>query len=222
VLRGQLTGAAPDKVARSLYGRDEQLELLLRAASSPATLTAPQWAGILAHDVIASELIQKITALSAAASLMQAGLKLDLAGKGSITIPGRKYDPQAAGGWIQEGAPIPFRQPLIMPGPKLVPRKLAVLSTFTQEMVEADSIVEFVTAAIKEGAAALLDLEMFSTNAPSATSPGGILVGATSVIPPCIATPSRMRSISPKKAGEGARQKNQVPDDRGAPASQIG
>jgi hypothetical protein len=181
VLRGQATNVAPELVARSLYGRDEALELIIRAASSPASLTAPQWAGIVAHDVIASELIQKITALSAAASLLQAGLKVDLAGKGSITIPGRKYDPTAAGGWIQEGAPIPFRQPLILPGPKLVPRKLAVLSTFTQEMIDADSILDFVTAAIKEGVAALLDLEMFSTNAPSAASPGGILAGATSV-----------------------------------------
>ena len=48
-------------------------------------------------------------------------------------------------------------------------------------MVEADSIEEFTTAAIKEAAAALLDKKMFSTDAASATAPPGILLGATSV-----------------------------------------
>jgi hypothetical protein len=120
---------------------------------------------------------------------MARGIRVDLTGVGSITIPGRLYDPAAAGDWIGEGAPIPMRYPIISAGPKLQPRKLGVLASFTKEMVMADSVVEFTTAAIQEGAAALLDKQMFSTNAGDATHPPGILVGATTVTPTTVAAP---------------------------------
>jgi hypothetical protein len=188
-LRSAATGMSPQKIARTLYPGDDSVQLVLRAASAPATITDPAWFGLISHDIIASELIQKLTALSAAANLMQRGLKVDLTGKGSITVPGRLYDPSAAGAWIAEGQPIPLRQPSIAPGPKLVPRKLAVLTTYTHEMVEADSIEDFVTAAIREASAALLDQAMFSTNAGDATKPPGILVGATNVPPTSAAAP---------------------------------
>jgi Phage capsid family len=183
VLRGAATATPPEKIAKSLYAGDDNVAAVIKAASTQADLTTPDWAGVLAHDVIASELIQRLTALSAAANLMQRGLRVDLTGKGSITIPGRSFNPQTAGGWIAEGQPIPLRQPPIIPGPKLAPRTLAVLATFTSEMVMADSILEFTTAAITEAAAALLDQELFSTNAASAAAPGGILAGAQSVPP---------------------------------------
>jgi hypothetical protein len=180
-VRAQATGQTIDKVVRGLYGRDDTSELILRAASSPATLTDPAWAGPLARNLVASELIQKITALSAAASLMQAALKVDLTGKGSITVPGRTYNPQSAGGWIGEGQPIPLREPPILGGPKLMPRKLAVVTSFTEEMARADSIEAFVTAAVREAAAALLDLQLLSTAADDGVHPPGILAGATTV-----------------------------------------
>ncbi len=191
VLRGHLTGVSPEKVARTLYGKDEQLDILLRAATSPATLTDPAWLGLVGHQVIASQLIQKITALSAAASMIEAGVKVDLAHVASIVIPGRVYDPtgETAGGWIGEGQAIPLRQPGIVPGPVLEPHKLAVLTTYTREMVEADSIEEFTTMAIREAAATLLDLRMFSTTPADADGPGGILIGATSVTPTSVAAP---------------------------------
>jgi hypothetical protein len=183
VLRGAATGTPPEKVAKSMFAGDDNVAAVIRAASTQATVGTPAWAGVLAHDVIASELIQKLTALSAGANLMQRGLKVDLTGKGSITVPGRGFNPATAGGWILEGAAIPLRQPPILAGPKLEPRKLAVLATFTSEMVLADSIEEFVTAAIREAAAALLDQELFSNHAPSSSAPGGILNGATTVAP---------------------------------------
>jgi hypothetical protein len=183
-LRAAVTQTSPEFAAKKLFGKLHGLDpFLTRATSTPATLTNPAWAGVVAHDVIASELIQRITALSAAASLMGRGMKVDLTGVGSMTIPGRLYSPSAGGGWIAEGGAIPMRQPNIAPGPRLQPRKLGVLATFTAEMVMADSIEEFTTAAIREAAAALLDLQLFSTTAGDATRPAGILVGATTVTP---------------------------------------
>ena len=74
-------------------------------------------------------------------------------------------------------------------GPRLEPRKIGVLAAFTSEMIAADSIEQFTTAAITEAAAALLDLKMFSTDAASAIAPAGILAGATSVTASSVAAP---------------------------------
>jgi hypothetical protein len=187
MIRAHAAEQTLETAAKKLYGKDHGLDLIWRAVSNPATLTNPGWADTVGHNVVRSDLIQKITGLSAAAALMEARVKVDLTGVASITIPGRKYNPASGGGWIAEGAPIPVKAPIIIPGPKLVPRKLAVISAFTEEMVMADSIEEFTTAAIKEAVAGLLDTKMFSTNAGDATAPAGILLGATTV-PPTAAT----------------------------------
>jgi hypothetical protein len=186
VVRAHATGMTPEQTAKKMFGKDHGLEFLLtKATSSPATTTTPGWAGVLSHDVIRSDLIQKITALSAAAALMTLGMKVDLSGLASVTIPGRTYDPIAtvAGAWIGEGQPIPMRQPPIVPGPKMTPHKMGVLSTFTYEMAHADHLEEFTTVAIKEAAATLLDQTMFSTTPGDAVRPPGILLGATTVTP---------------------------------------
>ena len=191
VLRGHMTGVSPEKVARSLYGKDEQLELMLRAATAPATLTDPAWFGLVGHQIIASQLIQQIVALSAGAAMIEAGVKVDLARVASIVIPGRVYDPTGAtaGGWIGEGQAIPLRQPRHRAGTQCWSRESWRCSRPSRGVVEADSIEEFVTMAIREAAATLLDLRMFSTTPADANGPAGILIGATSVTPTTVAAP---------------------------------
>jgi hypothetical protein len=184
MVRAHVSKTSPEATAKKLYGKEHGLDrFITRGASDVAMLGDMSWAGVAGHDVIFSQLIQKITGLSAAAGLMVQGLKVNLSGVASITIPGRTYNPQSGGDWIAEGQPIPVRHPVITPGPTLTPHKLGVLSTFSREMAESDSIEEFVTQAIKEAAAALLDLQMFSTNPGDETHPPGILIGATTVAP---------------------------------------
>jgi hypothetical protein len=183
LLRAHVDGVTPDVAARSLYGREHGLDTVLRAASSPATLTGSTWASPVAQNLIRGDLIQPLTALSAAANLMQSGVKVDLTGVASITVPSRQFSPSTAGGWIAEGMPIPARSPTILPGPKLVPRKLGVLTGYTREQVESSAIEAFVRAAITEATAALLDERMFSNIAADAYGPAGILGNATTVPP---------------------------------------
>ena len=64
-----------EAAAQRLYGRDHGLDLMLRATSSPATLGTPGWAAELGRNVIYSQLIQKLTSLSGAASLIEVGLR---------------------------------------------------------------------------------------------------------------------------------------------------
>ena len=191
MLRAHVTGLSPELTAKHLYGKDHGLDpFITHTASTPATTSTPAWLGLIAHDVIYTQLIQKITGLSAAAGLMMQGLRVDLSGVASITIPGRLYNPASGGDWIAEGAAIPFRKPILSPGPKLTPHKLGVLATFSRELVEAGSnIEEFTTQAIRESTAALLDLQMFSTNPGDAVHPPGILIGANTVTATSVAAP---------------------------------
>jgi hypothetical protein len=189
MLRAHASGVAPEAAAKALFGKDHGLSDVLRAVTAPADLTTPPWAGIVAHDIIRGDLIQKITGLSAAAALMQSGLQVDLTGIGSLTVPGRLYDPTAAGGWVAEGQPIRVRTPVLTGGPKLEPRMLKVLAGFTREMVMSSAIVDFTKAAIGEAAAALLDQRLFSTTPADANGPAGILIGAISVPPTAAGTP---------------------------------
>lgn len=109
VLRAHVQNSSPEETAKALFGRKHGLDVVLRASSTPATLTNPSWAGAALQNVIRGDLIQQITAQSAAAALMETGVRVDLSGVASITIPGCLYDPAAGGAWVPEGMPIPMR-----------------------------------------------------------------------------------------------------------------
>src|SRR5262245_52316037 len=64
-VRAFLTGATPANIAKSLWG-DDVTNLILRAATTPATTTTSGWAQQLAATAIV-DLIQSITSISAAA-----------------------------------------------------------------------------------------------------------------------------------------------------------
>src|SRR5215813_11875428 len=92
-----------------MFGQgDAPTQLILRGATAPATTGAASWAGVLSQQVV-EDFVASITALSAAASLVGRGMRLDLTGLASIRIPQRTFDKNAAGSWIAEGQPIPVR-----------------------------------------------------------------------------------------------------------------
>ena len=197
MLRAKVQGIAPADAARAMYKDHHDLGEVIKAASNPATLTDPNWAGPAVQNIVRADLIQQITGLSAAAALMEAGTRIDLSGYASITIPGRLFNPSAAGSWVAEGQPITVRAPLLSQGPKLEPRKLGVLTGYSREMVDATAALEaFVRMAIQEGAAALLDQQMFTTNAGTAAAPAGILLGASRCRRPLRRRRGRFRATS--------------------------
>ena len=134
VVRGFATNATVEKAGRDLYGRDG---LATRAASTPATLGHASWAGVVGHDMV-GDLLQGATTLSAAANLMARGLRVSLDGIASLRIPGRTADPTLATAWLDEGAPMPLRNPPLIAGPTLKPKKIGVLSAYTREQAETD------------------------------------------------------------------------------------
>ena len=89
-----------------------------------------------------------------------------------------------AGSWVEEGAPVPLRAMSIAAN-TLVPKKLAVLTSYTREQSELSNIEALVKVAIGESDGLALDAKMFSADAASAAAPAGLLYG---VVPIAAAT----------------------------------
>src|SRR5262249_13064311 len=72
---------------------------------------------------------------------------------------------------------IPVAQFATTPGVSLQPRKLALISVLTREMVESSNAEAIVRAVLTESAAVGLDVALFSANAGTADAPPGLLYG---------------------------------------------
>src|SRR5215471_1686289 len=107
-LRAYLSGASPEREAKAMFGDDGVTELVLKAASTPATTTVPGWAKELAA-VAVYDLIASAASLSAGAALIDRALKINMDGLAEAHVPGRIVNAAAAGAWVAEGSPAPVR-----------------------------------------------------------------------------------------------------------------
>jgi hypothetical protein len=181
-LRGFLDGTSALNAVTRMYPDDQVTSLILRAASTQATLTDPAWAGPLAM-VGVSQAIEDIVAMSSLERLLAAGaLHVDLGRLASLTIPGRAVKASDAGVWLAEGAPSPVRQYAIL-GPTLRPHKLEVITVVTREMSEASNIEDVLRVLLTEAAGLAIDAGVFSTNAASTGSSAGLMNGLTPLTP---------------------------------------
>jgi hypothetical protein len=160
-------------VLRRQWGDDRTAELVLRAATSPSTLTGP-----LAQ--VATAFLDVLTPLSAGADLLQRGVQVGLDGVASIKVPGISL-PNV--GFVGESQPIPVYVETTSPGPSLSPHKLAAMVALTNELLAATSGEALVRQALIEAVAPALDAQLFSSNAADATRPAGLLAGIAPLTP---------------------------------------
>src|SRR5215831_8811854 len=95
-VRAHVTHEKPERAARELFGDDAVTDIVLRAATTPAAIPgtsgwAPSLAGVATYD-----LIQTAASLSAAADVIDRGLKLNMDGVAEYHVPGRMLDAAAA------------------------------------------------------------------------------------------------------------------------------
>jgi hypothetical protein len=169
----------PERVCKAIYGRDPVTPLVLRAASAPAKVTDPQWAGPMAHRVVSS-LLQEIVSISAAANLLVRAMQLNFDRAAQIQLPGRQLANPGDAGWVAEGAPIPVKNyttNMLV----LRPHRLASITTYTNELALAANIDEVVRSLISEDVALQLDATLFSSTAETVTNPGGVLAGVAAI-----------------------------------------
>jgi hypothetical protein len=170
--------STPESAARALFD-DTATNLVLRAASAPATTTTTGWAAELARLSI-TDTVAAIASLSAAADVINRGTMVGFNGFASIRIPGRIFTANYAdaGQWVAEGSPIPVRQLNFTSGVTLQPHKVAVIIPFSREMAEASAIEQMSRSMVSEAVGLALDAAMFSNFAGDATRPPGLLANA--------------------------------------------
>jgi hypothetical protein len=167
-----------DAVIRNEFPGDQVAGLVTRTATTPATIGMSGWADVVAGDAVADAVVG-LAGPSAAAELIRRGLRLNLAGVGSITLPGRIILAADAGSFVGEGDPIQVRELTLFSGPTLTPFKLAVISVFSNELLQY-AVTDFeaiVRQMLSEAAAVALDSAIFSATAASSIRPAGILNG---------------------------------------------
>lgn len=171
----------PLDVMERIYGQDEGVAMVVKAAVNPATTTAAGWAAELVNTAM-SDFIETLRPQSVYPSLAEAGGGRLTFGpnSGAIKIPARSSTPSIGGSFIGEGAAIPVRR-LALTSVTLSPKKMGVITTFTREMAKY-SIVALESMLRQEivfDTAITLDSVLLGTGAGSADVPAGLLNGVT-------------------------------------------
>ena len=159
-----------DRFAKSAWPDDRHADLIIRAATTPATL-----ADTTALHQIALYFVASLIPVSAAAAVIARSLQLSFDRAAQISVPALTL-PHAA--WLGEGAPLPVVQGTSSPGALINPFKLGVIVPLTDEMVRYSNAEAIVRQVLLENSAQTLDVAMFSADAAVAgVKPAGILNG---------------------------------------------
>jgi Phage capsid family len=176
------------EVLRQHWPSDRDVELVLRAESSPATVNTDGWADTLAATAVA-DFIVSMGPASAGAVLLSRGLQLQF-GNAAILCPGLLSAATNAS-FVEEAAPIPVRQ-FSVDGPRLEPKKFATISTFTEEAFSHSTpvIEALVRTVLTESVGLALDAALFDASAGDATRPAGLRYNISGLAPSAATPPS--------------------------------
>jgi Phage capsid family len=158
-----------------LWSTDRDTELLLRAATQPATTTTTHWASELGATAVADFLVSMGSA-SAGSVLLKRAIQLQFGGAAGILVPG-VLSTAANSPFVAEASPIPLRA-LSLDGAMLSPKKFATIVTFTNELSKHStlSIEVLVRAVLTESVGLALDAALFSNSPADAVRPAGLLL----------------------------------------------
>jgi hypothetical protein len=159
----------PERVARALYGNDHDVELVLRAVTSPATLTNTP-----ALAQLTKTFLTALKPMSAGIDLLDRGIGLTFDGAAQIQLPALTLP---AIDFVGEGAPIPVVQGTSTGGPVLTPHKIAVITTLTSEMLNSSQAEQLVRMVLLNACGPALDTVLLSANAAATDRPAGLRNG---------------------------------------------
>ena len=180
-------GLSIDDARVKIYGDDEATkavcDLTLKAASAPAMTTVVGWAAELVQQIV-TDLMPALLPSSVYPTLSGMGLQLTFGRNGRIIIPTRSLTPTVAGSFVGEGAPIPVRQAAFT-SQTLIPKKMAVISTWTREMDEhsVPAIEGLLREAIQQDTAISIDSVLLDANPATAIRPAGLRNGVAGLTP---------------------------------------
>lgn len=183
IVYAKIMNMLPEQAMLKLYGDDEPHKVMLdwsiRAASAPAMTTVTGWAAELVQQVY-GELLALLMPQSVFPRFSARGLQLSFGRAGKVVIPSRSRTPTIAGSFVGEGMPIPVRQGAFTTQ-TFIPKKLAVITTFTREMSEHSipAIEGVLRDAISEDTSVAVDSVLLDANPATTIRPAGLLNGVS-------------------------------------------
>jgi HK97 family phage prohead protease len=168
-----------EKVLSERYGNDEATGIVLRAAVNPALTTVAGWASELTQTVNVG-FMDRLLPNSIYPSLAGRGVRYTFGNNAQLRIPTRTTTNTLNGAWVGEGAPKPVRRASFS-SVTLTPFKLAVISTFSEEMAmySTPAIEAIIRQAMQDDTSISLDTYLIDNVAASSVRPAGLLNGVT-------------------------------------------
>jgi hypothetical protein len=164
-------------ILKQNWPRDEHAMLLLRGAVSPTSTTS---ASAISHDQIGA--FRSIAPGSAALSLFDRSVKLDLTGINTVRVPRvANLPPQPV--FVVEGQPAPavqFTDATITLGPAC---KIETITAVSKELNLSmpETAVSVVGRIVADACTASIDKAAFDTTASSTARPAGLLYNVTPI-----------------------------------------
>jgi len=176
MLKGHILNQSGEQVAAENYRGDKEMAAMtgavMKAAIDPAMTTVPDWAGDLVREGY-GEFLDLLKPVSVYPKVP--GMRHVFGRNGSIKIPMRDATPQINGDWVAEGDPIPVKK-LGFKSATMTPKKLAVISTYTREIMMASNpqIEAIIRQGMLDDTAQVLDTTFLDNTAGSTTRPAGL------------------------------------------------
>jgi hypothetical protein len=165
-----------EKILKDHWAHDDRAALLLKAAVSPLATTGT-WP---MTSVV--EAFRSLAPGSAAFKLFDLGLKLDLKGVNSVTVPNVASQPTLPV-FVAEGGPAPAVQWTFGKTTVGPTRKILILAGITGELEAAnpDNVAQIIGRVLADRCNANIDKVAFGTQADDGTTPSGLLAGVSSI-----------------------------------------
>lgn len=169
-----------EKVLRDRYQGDEITGAVLKTAVNPALTSVAGWAQELVQTSYIG-FLDRLVPNFIYPALSGAGAKYTFGpGAGNIKIPTRTTSQTLAGAWVGEGSPKPVKRASFS-SVTLSPFKLAVISTFSEEMAlySTPAIEGIIRQGMQDDTGIALDSFLIDANAASSSRPAGLLNGVS-------------------------------------------
>lgn len=183
-LIAHVSKSRPDEVAASIYGGDDRMAAVMKAAVAPADTQTAGWAAELVQQSYGA-FLDEMRGVSVFAALRAQTMSLDFNGQGSIKIPRRDlsgtHGTDMAGAWVGELGVIPVKK-LALTSQTLSENKVAVISAMSSEIMNQSvpALEQIVRQAMIDDTAEALDSSLLDNVAAAAgIRPAGLLHGVT-------------------------------------------
>ncbi len=162
-----------EKLSERLFPDDRVTPILVRAATSPASIGNSTWGEILAGTAVA-DLVQNLGPTNAGAQVLKRGLSLSFGPAGTISVP-TLLAVAADDPFFAEAAPLVVRQDALS-AVSLTPKKLGAIVCFSREIFTygIEAMTAIVSDHLRQSVGAAIDLVLFDTNAATTVRPAGL------------------------------------------------